>query len=204
MHRFPVVVVGGGPVGWAWRCSFQAQRAVSDREPETDPGWHPKGNTHNSRTMEHYRRLGCRTASAPWLATQHPTDVGYFTTLSGPEIARIPMPSEAEKMEILRMPRRDQVVEPIFRCNQMYVERFLLNRFFNGKDRVQIRLGVHRLGGSGRQGSRWGSPSLDVTADNDRISTTSSDATADKHRAEKPGASATQAIPIAIKLMPEA
>jgi hypothetical protein len=62
------------------------------------------------------------------LPRNHPTDVGYFTTLSGQEVARIPMPSEAEKMEKVRNAApADQVVEPTLRCNQ-YVERFLFER----------------------------------------------------------------------------
>ncbi|MEA2980345.1 MAG: hypothetical protein QOF09_2168 [Alphaproteobacteria bacterium] len=131
MQRFPVVVVGGGPVGMGLALQLATLNVpclIVNRQP--DSGWHPKGNTHNSRTMEHYRRLGLAEGiRALGLPRNHPTDVGYFTTLSGPEIARIPMPSEAEKMEKVRNAApSDQVVEPIFRCNQMYVERFLFER----------------------------------------------------------------------------
>ena len=80
--------------------------------------------------MEHYRRLGLaeqiRTFGLP---ADHPTDVGYFTTLAGIEVARLRMPSEAEKMQaVQRAEPADQIVEPIFRCNQMYVERFLFDK----------------------------------------------------------------------------
>lgn len=131
MHQIPVVVIGGGPVGMglALQLSKHGVRClIVNKQP--DSGWDPKGNTHNSRTMEHYRRLGlAESIRALGMPRHHPTDVGYFTTLAGPEIARIPMPSEAEKMEKVRNAApTDQVVEPIFRCNQMYVERFLFEQ----------------------------------------------------------------------------
>ena len=131
MHQIPVVVVGGGPVGMglALQLSKLGVRClIVNRQP--DSGWHPKGNTHNSRTMEHYRRLGLADGiRALGMPRHHPTDGGYFTTLAGPEIARIPMPSEAEKMEKVRNAApTDQIVEPIFRCNQMYVERLLFEK----------------------------------------------------------------------------
>jgi 2-polyprenyl-6-methoxyphenol hydroxylase-like FAD-dependent oxidoreductase len=134
MHQCPVVVVGGGPVGMGLTLQLSKLGVpclIVNKEP--DSGWHPRGNTHNSRTMEHYRRLGLSDGiRALGMPQQHPTDVGYFTTLSGPEIARIPMPSEAEKKEKLRNAAPDdQVVEPIFRCNQMYVERFLLEQILS-------------------------------------------------------------------------
>jgi len=92
----------------------------------TEPSsrWHPKGNTHNARTMEHYRRLGISQALRKvGLPPDHPTDVAYFTDLSGWEIARHPLPSEQEKMARLAAAEpTDQVPEPLFRANQMYVE----------------------------------------------------------------------------------
>lgn len=143
MQRVPVVVVGGGPVGMALAlqlAAFGVRCMIVNKQP--DSGWHPRGNTHNSRTMEHYRRLGLAARiRALGLPRTHPTDVGYFTTMGGPEIARIPMPSEAEKMERVRTAvATDQIVEPIFRCNQMYVERFLFGQIGAAKD-IDCRFG---------------------------------------------------------------
>jgi 2-polyprenyl-6-methoxyphenol hydroxylase-like FAD-dependent oxidoreductase len=97
---------------------------------ERESRWHPKGNTHNSRTMEHYRRLGlAKEIRSFGLPADHPTDVGYFTTLAGFEVARLRMPSEAEKKQVVETADpADQIMEPIFRCNQMYVERFLFDK----------------------------------------------------------------------------
>ena len=69
---------------------------VFNTEPEVR--FHPKGSTHNARTMEHYRRLGFAEAVRKLgLPADHPTDVAYFTRFNGYELARLRMPSAAEK-----------------------------------------------------------------------------------------------------------
>src|SRR5262245_20710280 len=98
MPRMPVIIIGGGPVGMVLALQLdQLGVRCTIINKERDSRWHPKGSTHNSRTMEHYRRLGLakqiRTFGLP---PEHPTDVGYFTTLAGIEVARLCMPSEAE------------------------------------------------------------------------------------------------------------
>jgi len=124
----PIVIIGGGPVGMmvAMNLAVLGVRSVVVNT-ETDTRFHPKGSTQNARTMEHYRRLGLTPAiRRVGLPAEHPTDVGYFTTLNGREIARLPMLSEAEKMRrVKQAPVTDQQPEPLFRCNQMYVEREL-------------------------------------------------------------------------------
>ena len=59
MIKTSVSIVGGGPVGvnlalnlawWESPCLL-----VNDK---SDTPTHPQGNSHNARTMEHYRRLG--------------------------------------------------------------------------------------------------------------------------------------------------
>jgi len=60
---------------------------------------HPKGSTQNARTLEHFRRLGIsEPVRRLGLPADHPTDVAYFTRFNAWELARIRMPSEAEKM----------------------------------------------------------------------------------------------------------
>ena len=129
IHKSPIVIVGGGPVGLMLALFLDrhgVRSVVFNSEPSARH--HPKGSTHNARTMEHYRRLGfggeVRRLGLP---ADHPTDVVYLTRFNGPELARLPMPSEAEKMQhVAAAPRSDQVPEPIHRANQMYVEKFLL------------------------------------------------------------------------------
>ena len=77
----PVAIVGGGPVGLMLALFLDhhgVESVVFNLEDATR--WHPKGSTHNSRTMEHYRRLGISKAiRALGLPSDHPTDVAYFT-----------------------------------------------------------------------------------------------------------------------------
>jgi 2-polyprenyl-6-methoxyphenol hydroxylase-like FAD-dependent oxidoreductase len=104
--------------------------------------WHPKGNTHNARTMEHYRRLGIAAAIRQLgLPPDWPTDVLYFTRFDSHLLARLPMPSSAEKMAaVAAADPLDQVPEPIHRANQMYVERFLFEHL-TSLPHVDVRFG---------------------------------------------------------------
>src|SRR5262245_17138758 len=127
----PVVIVGGGPVGMVLAmnlAAFGVRSILINTEPSTR--WHPKGNTHNARTMEHYRRLGIsKRLRQVGLPPDHPTDVAYFTTLNGWEMARHSLPSESEKMaRVAAAAPTDQVPEPLFRANQMYVEAELFRQ----------------------------------------------------------------------------
>ncbi len=124
----PVIIVGGGPVGMMLAMNLDAlgvRSVIVNTHPR--PQWHPKGGTHNSRTMEHYRRLGIASRIRDLgLPPEHPGDVVYMTRLSGWELQRIRMPSEAEKRRAVRNAGPvDQVPEPLLRCNQMHVEAFL-------------------------------------------------------------------------------
>jgi len=123
----PVAIIGGGPVGLmlAMNLDFFGVRSVLINTDATTR-WLPKGSTHNARTLEHFRRLGIsKQVRALGLPADYPTDVGYFTRFNGRQLARLKMPSEAEKQRtVARASATDQVPEPILRCNQMYVERF--------------------------------------------------------------------------------
>jgi len=125
-----IVIVGGGPVGMLLALNLAA---IGTRSVLIDSGLrprqHPKGSTQNSRTMEHYRRLGfVERIRRLGLPPDHKTDVAYYTSLSGYELARLPMPSERDKLAARdAAPAHDQVVEPIFRCNQMHVEAELFD-----------------------------------------------------------------------------
>ena len=124
----PVLIVGGGPVGMTLAMALHAlgtRCAILNTEPRTR--WHPKGATQNARTMEHYRRLGIsRQLRALGLPQDWPTDVGYFTRLTGWELARLRMPSEQQSMhKVATSEPTHQVPEPLMRLNQMYAEDFL-------------------------------------------------------------------------------
>lgn len=139
----PVIVVGGGPVGLmvALDLARHGVRSVLVNTDETHRVF-PKGNTHNARTMEHYRRLGlAERVRAAGLPPGHATDVGYFTRLNGYELTRIPMPSSREKLAVVGCDgAADQAPEPIHRANQMYVEAILLEHA-GGVPAIELRYG---------------------------------------------------------------
>ncbi len=126
--QVPIIIIGGGPVGLVLAISLHALGIRSVLvNTDVSTRWIPKGSTHNSRTMEHYRRLGVADkVRALGLPPDDNTDVAFFTRLNGWELARLPMSSSREKMRQVRdAPVTDQVPEPIHRANQMYVEAFL-------------------------------------------------------------------------------
>jgi len=125
----PVAIVGGGPVGLMLALfldHYGVKSVLFNGEPEVR--WHPKGSTHNSRTMEHHRRLGlAQTIRDFSLPPDRPMNVSYYTRLTGWELGCVRMPSEAEKRRtVAQSAATDQIPEPILRANQMYVEAFLL------------------------------------------------------------------------------
>jgi 2-polyprenyl-6-methoxyphenol hydroxylase-like FAD-dependent oxidoreductase len=139
----PVAIVGGGPVGLLLALSldhYGVGSVLFNTEREVRP--HPKGSTHNARTMEHHRRLGIAPKiRALGLPPDRPTDVSYFTRLNGYELARIRMPSEAEKQRtVAQSPPTWQVPEPLLRANQLYVEQFLLE-YARSRPNISVRFG---------------------------------------------------------------
>src|ERR1700722_515691 len=125
MTESPIIIIGGGPVGMSLAlnlAAFGVRSTLLNTEPNSR--WHPKGNTHNARTMEHYRRLGIsKMLRKVGMPPDHPTDVAYFTTLNGWEMARHVLPSESEKQaQVAQAAPTDQLPEPLLRANQMYVE----------------------------------------------------------------------------------
>ncbi|MGD9921779.1 MAG: FAD-dependent monooxygenase [Pseudorhodoplanes sp.] len=139
----PVVIVGGGPVGLVlalYLDFYGVKSTIINTEP--NERWHPKGNGQNARTMEHYRQLGFSDEVRKLgLPPDHPFDQAYFTRLSKHEIFRFPMPTGDERIAMRRdEPVTDQTPEPMFHVNQMYVERFLLQKVRAAKN-IDVRFG---------------------------------------------------------------
>jgi len=141
--RTQVAIVGGGPVGMLLALfldRYGVKSVIFNTEERVR--MHPKGSSHNSRTMEHYRRLGISgTIRKLGLPPDHPKDAAYFTRLSGWEIARYRMPSENELARLSAATQAtDQIPEPGQRANQMYVEEFLL-KHVRTRPNVELRFG---------------------------------------------------------------
>ena len=138
-----VMIVGGGPVGMLLAL-FLDRYGVKSVVFNTEDGvpTHPRGSTHNSRTMEHYRRLGISdTIRKLGLPPDHPKDAAYFTRLSGWEIARYRMPSEIELARLSASTQiTDQIPEPTQRADQIRVADFLL-KHIRRQSNVELRFG---------------------------------------------------------------
>lgn len=163
----PIVIIGGGPVGMMLALHLDMLGVPSViLNLEAGPLPYPKGSTHNARTMEHYRRLGLSAQlRALGLPPDYPTDVGYFTRLTQHELARIPMPSEAEKQrQVAQAATTDQVVEPLLRCNQMYIERAVYEHLMT-RPHIQALFGWRCLD--------WTEDASGVTVEIEEIATSS-------------------------------
>ncbi|MGA9892691.1 MAG: FAD-dependent monooxygenase [Xanthobacteraceae bacterium] len=139
----PVTIIGGGPVGLLLALLldyFGVKSTIINTEP--NERWHRKGNGQNARTMEIYRRLGFSDGVRKLgLPPDHPFDQACFTRLSKHEIFRFPMPSREERIAMRReMPVTDQLPEPMFHVNQMFVERFLLQKA-SATSNIDVRFG---------------------------------------------------------------
>ena len=124
-RRVSVVVAGGGPVGMIAAielgCRGISCALLNDR-PTT--AIHPKANAISSRTMEHLRRLGlARAVRRRGLDDDHPTDLAYFTRLTGYEIGRYRQPSRRRALaEAAAGTGRWASPEPPHRCSQLFLE----------------------------------------------------------------------------------
>ena len=98
----PVLIVGGGPVGmnlalnlayWNTPCLL-----VNDQPATAN---HPQGNSHNARTMEHYRRLGlAEEIRAVGLPPDHCGDAICVTRINGHEMGRIVLEMQDARLSL--------------------------------------------------------------------------------------------------------
>jgi 2-polyprenyl-6-methoxyphenol hydroxylase-like FAD-dependent oxidoreductase len=125
-----VLIVGAGPVGMTFALDL-AWRGVHVTIAELRRAGEPpsvKCNQISARSMEIFRRLGIagklRDAGLP---ADYPNDVVSATTVTGIELARVPIPSRAERHTAKDGPDTWwPTPEPTHRINQKYFEPVLL------------------------------------------------------------------------------
>ena len=90
----PILVIGAGPCG-LMLANELGRRGVEALVVDQESGvaTAPQANATQARSMEHYRRLGfAHEIRALGMPGDHPTDVAYFTTYAGYELARAEFP----------------------------------------------------------------------------------------------------------------
>lgn len=96
-ERVPVLIAGGGPVGLTLACEL-GWRGVRCLLVEQTDGTvdFPTANSVNTRSMEHYRRLGiARRIVAGGFPLDYPQNVVFATRMTGFEITTVHRPSAA-------------------------------------------------------------------------------------------------------------
>ncbi len=125
-----VVIVGGGPVGLtaAMYLNSRGVRSVVIESRAFMAAPNVKCNHVSARTMERFRQLGIADkVRAAGLPQDYPHDVAFFTTMTGIEIARILIPSPADRKNNPVGPDADwPTPEPPHRVNQRYLEPILM------------------------------------------------------------------------------
>jgi len=124
-----VLIVGGGPVGLTLAIDL-AQRGIDVLVTEIRHRGEPpnvKCNHVSARSMEIFRRLGVAQALRDaGLPADYPNDVAYRTTVTGPELSRIPIPARRERYTATGGPDTWwPTAEPPHRINQIFLEPVL-------------------------------------------------------------------------------
>jgi len=134
-----VLIVGAGP------CGLMLANELGRRDIEfvlveraSEVALAPQANSTQARSMELFRRLGVADEiRSKGLPNDHPTDVAYFTTLTGHELARHVLPCSADAPGIARRDHHlwngPELPHPV---SQSHVERILLReaRRHSGSD----------------------------------------------------------------------
>ncbi|PJE38559.1 hypothetical protein CVM52_00065 [Pseudooceanicola lipolyticus] len=126
-----VVIAGAGPCGLMLALELGARgirTLVLDREAGVATA--PQANATQARSMEHYRRHGfAQEIRQLGMPGDHPTDLAYFTTYAGHELARHRMPCADDAARCVREQAHIwNAAELPHRVPQSLVEQTLLRK----------------------------------------------------------------------------
>ncbi len=125
-EKTQVLIVGGGAVGLTAALDL-ATRGINviivEKNIAETPAV-PRANHLSARTMEIFRTIGIADKiRKQGLPDDFANDVAFVTTLTGYEIARLPIPSRNERFNSVGyIDSSWPTPEPAHRCNQMYFE----------------------------------------------------------------------------------
>lgn len=130
----PIIIAGAGPVGTCLAIDA-AMRGVKciiiEPRDATDPP-DAKCNTIAARTMETFRRFGVADeVRAAGLPDDYPSDTIYTTSITGPELTRITMPSRNERASPGFLDSDWPTPEPMVRESQLYLEPILRKKMLS-------------------------------------------------------------------------
>lgn len=123
-NAIPVLIVGGGPVGLALAVELGISGIACTVVEKRDGKLHvPKMSALSTRSMEFNRRWGIarKVVGAGWPVT-HPEDFVYCTSMVGPVLGRVAVPSYEARGELPHTP------EGPCSCAQIFYDPILLER----------------------------------------------------------------------------
>lgn len=139
--NFPVIIIGAGPIGMNLALDLalrQVQCLIIEKNFSTSK--HPQGNTHNLRTMEHYRKLGLADKIREvGLPLDHSGDAVFVTRINSHELCRINIPTLRDR---IKNGSDDLKIGPetFQRASQMFVEKILKDEIDKSKF-IDVRFG---------------------------------------------------------------
>lgn len=144
MIEVPVLIAGGGPVGLSLACDLRWREIdamiVEMNESTTR---YPKMDVTNSRTMEHYRRIGLsKKIRAKAVPGHHSMSCRWTTDLAGWQLGVKENESAQEQEEVIRsINDGSQPAEPHLRMPQYDLEPLLMEEVSDAGSGIDLRTG---------------------------------------------------------------